>query len=127
LKRIFSGFRPVVFGRTPVNQRVANYCIRQYIGVGGPNGFQSLVQFDLTTLPARTTVAGVVNISVVNGSCTEGGVNGNNALQRARRLASGVSVAAAGDYLYVDAAAAVRSWLSETTNSAFLSRLPTIL
>src|SRR6202021_870242 len=31
-----------------------NYGNQQYMNVGGPNAFQSLLQFDLTSLPAAT-------------------------------------------------------------------------
>jgi hypothetical protein len=54
-------------------------------------------------------------------------VNGNNAPAAGATVADGVSVAATGDYLYVDATVAIQNWLSETTNSGFLSRLPTAL
>jgi hypothetical protein len=69
-----------------------NYGVQQYIAVGSANNYQSLVQFDLTTLPAGTvakatlvlfaktvTTAGTVNISTANGTWTEAGVTGNNA------------------------------------------------
>jgi hypothetical protein len=107
------------------------------VNVGGPNAAEALVQFDLTTLPAGTTSAnvakatltlfvskvgapGAVNISVANGPWTEAGVNGSSSTVPAAAVASGVPVAQANAYLYVDATAAVQAWLSGTTNSGFI-------
>ena len=114
-----------------------NYGTAATINVGGPTGAQALVQYDLTTLPAGTAsgniatatlalfvnklgAAGTVNISVANGTWTELGVNGTNAPVPAAAVASGVSVSANSQYVYVDATAAVKGWLSGTTNSGFI-------
>ncbi len=105
-----------------------NYGVQQAIDVGGSNAFQSLVQFDLSTLPASTTsakigratlvlfaktvtAAGTINISVANGSWTESAVNGINAPTAGSAVASGVSVTNSGSFVYVDATAAVQAWL----------------
>jgi Phage Tail Collar Domain/Collagen triple helix repeat (20 copies) len=114
-----------------------NYGTAATINVGGPNADKALVQFDLTTLPpgtaapdiARATLAlyvdklgeaGTINISVANGTWTELGVNGTNAPVPAASVSSGLSVSAGGAYIYVDATAAVKSWLTATTNSGFI-------
>jgi hypothetical protein len=114
-----------------------NYGTAATINVGGPNADQALTQFDLTTLPAGTTAAniakatltlfvnklgaaGTINISVANGTWTELGVNGTNAPVPGAAVASAVSVSAGSDYIYVDATAAVKSWLTSTTNSGFI-------
>jgi hypothetical protein len=105
--------------------------------VGGANSTSALMQFDLTALLAGTTAsnvskavltlfvnkvnaAGTVNISVANGTWTELGVTGNNTPAAGTSAASGVSVSTSGACLYVDATAAVQSWLNGTTNSGFL-------
>lgn len=115
----------------------SNYGTAATINAGGPNADQALVQFDLTALPAGTTAAnigkatltlfvnklgaaGTINISVANGIWTESGLNGTNAPVPAASVASGVSVSASSGYLSVDATAAVKSWLSGTTNSGFI-------
>ena len=114
-----------------------NYGTAVTINVGGPNTDQALVQFDLSTLPAGTTAAniskatlslfvnklgaaGTINVSVANGVWTEAGVNGTNAPVPATAVASGVPVLAGSEYVYVDATAAVRNWLSGTTNNGFI-------
>jgi hypothetical protein len=119
-----------------------NYGIQQTIAVGSSNAFQGLVQFDLSTLPAGTTSAniaratlvlfvktvtasGTVNISAANGAWTESGVNGNNAPTAGSAVASGVSVAAAESFLYVDATNAVKSWITTPARTtASLSSRP---
>ena len=115
----------------------SNYGSATTLNVGGASNDQALVQFDLTQLPAGTTAAsiakatlivfvtkvtaaGTVNFSVANGIWTEPGVNGNNAPVAATSVASGVAISTAGDYIAVDATAAVQSWLNGTTNSGFI-------
>ncbi len=114
-----------------------NYGSASTINVGGPAVAQALVQFDLTTLPAGTgaaniakaTLALVVNkicasckitVSVANGGWTVVGVNGTTAPVAAAAVATSVSVSTVGDYIYVDATAAVQGWLNGTTNSGFI-------
>ncbi len=115
-----------------------NYGIQQTINVGGPNAFQALAQFDLSTLPAGTTAAnvskatlvlyvktvtaaGTINVSAANGSWTENGVNGNNAPVAGAAVASGVSVSSAGGYLYLDVTNAVKSWITTPiSNNGFI-------
>ena len=114
-----------------------NYGTAATVNAGGPNADQALVQFDLSTLPAGTTAAniskatltlfvnkvgtaGTVNISVANGTWTELGVNGTNAPVPGAAVASAVAVSASSDYLYVDATAAVKNWLSGTNNNGFI-------
>jgi hypothetical protein len=116
----------------------ANFGVLQTINVGGASGFQGLVQFDLSTLPAGTTssniskatlvlfvkavnAAGTVNISTANGAWTESGVNGNNAPTAGQSVASGVAVSAMGSYLYVDATSAIQSWVTTPdSNNGFI-------
>jgi len=114
-----------------------NYGTAATINVGGPSADDALLQFDITTLPAGTAAAniakatlslfvnklgeaGTINISVANGPWTELGVNGTNAPVTAASVSSGLSVSAGGEYIYVDATAAVKSWLTATTNSGFI-------
>jgi hypothetical protein len=114
-----------------------NYGTAATVNVGGANGDQALIQFDLTTLPLGTTAAniakatltlfvnklgeeGTINISVANGSWTELGLNGTNVPAPAASVSSGLFVSAGGEYIYVDATAAVQSWLTATTNSGFI-------
>jgi hypothetical protein len=111
-----------------------NYGVQQYIAVGSANNYQSLVQFDLTTLPAGTiakatlvlfaktvTTAGTVNISTANGAWTEAGVTGNNAPGAGTTVASGVAVSTTSSYIYVDATAAAQGWVTTpSSNNGFL-------
>ncbi len=114
-----------------------NYGSAVTLNVVGSSGAQALVQFDLTTLPAGTTAAniskatlalfvnkmvtaGTVNISTANGSWTELGVNGTNTPVPLASVASGLSISAASDYIYVDATAAVQAWLNGTQNNGFI-------
>jgi hypothetical protein len=115
----------------------SNYGAAPTINVGGPNGSWALVQFDLTALPAGTTAAniaratltlfvnkigaaGTIDISVANGAWTEAGVNGNKAPAAAAAIASAASVSTGGAYLYIDATAAVKNWLTAVSNSGFI-------
>jgi len=114
-----------------------NYGTAVTTNVGGPGANRALVQFDLTTLPAGTTAAniskatlalfvntvgaaGTIDISVAGGAWSESGVNGNNVPTAGAAVASGLSVSARSQYVYVDATAAVQNWLNGTTNSGFL-------
>jgi hypothetical protein len=115
-----------------------NYGAATTINTGGPAANQALVQFDLSTLPAGITASniakatlvlfvnklgapGTVNISVANGPWTEATVSGTGAVPVAgAAIASGVAINAAGAYIYVDATAAVQSWLSGTNNNGIL-------
>ncbi len=114
-----------------------NYGSAVTLNVVGSSGAQALVQFDLTTLPAGTTAAniskatlalfvnkmvtaGTVNISTANGSWTELGVNGTNTPVPLASVATGLSISAASDYIYVDATAAVQAWLNGTQNNGFI-------
>lgn len=116
----------------------ANYGVQQNLSVSGSSAYQSLVQFSLSTLPAGTTAAsiskatlvlfartitaaGTVNISTANGSWTEAGVTGINAPTAGTAVASGVTVSTIGQFVYVDATAAVKSWITTpASNNGFL-------
>jgi hypothetical protein len=115
-----------------------NYGTAVTINVGGPNVSQALMQFDLSTLPAGTTAAniasatltlfvnklgaaGTINIDIATGAWTEAGVNGTNAPVPLLAIATNVLIATGGEYVYVDATAAVQSWLNgSTANNGFL-------
>ena len=115
-----------------------NYGIQQSIAVGGAGGFQSLVQFDLSTLPPGTlassvssatlvlftktvTTGGTINIDTAGGAWTESVVTGLTAPSPGNAVATGVTVSAAGDYVYVDATAAVQSWITTPgSNNGFI-------
>ena len=115
-----------------------NFGTATAILVGSASNAQSLVQFDLRALPAGTTgarvakatlslfvnkvaAAGTVSISVANGAWTETAVNGTTGPVAGAAVASGLSVTTASTWLYVDATAAVQSWLDGITpNSGFI-------
>lgn len=115
-----------------------NYGAAQVLNVGGGGLYQTLIQFDLSTLPAGTTSAnvsratlvlflrsvtasGTINVSTANASWTESAVNGNNAPTAGTTVASGVSTATAGSYIYVDATNAVKSWVTTPpSNNGFI-------
>ena len=123
---------------TFVGSSTVNYGALSNINVGGVSSYQGLVQFDLGSLPAGTTGAGVakatlilfvnkvgaagsVNIDVANGAWTETGVNGTNAPVPGGVVATGVPVTTAGTYVVVDATQAVQNWLDHVTlNQGFL-------
>jgi Collagen triple helix repeat (20 copies) len=134
---IFAQSAPLVQDSYVVPGNASNYGSATTLNVGGASADQALVQFDLTQLPAGTTgssiskatlimfvtklaAAGTVNFSVANGTWTESGVNGNNAPVAAASVASGVAINTGGDYVAVDATAAVQAWLNGTTNSGFI-------
>jgi hypothetical protein len=116
-----------------------NFGTASTINVGGPNSSAALVQFDLSALPSGTTAAsvvkatltvfvnkvgapGTVDISVANGPWSELTVIGTNgAPVPAAAVASGVAIATPADYVFVDATAAVKSWLSGSpSNNGFI-------
>ncbi len=108
------------------------------LNVGGAANSQALAQFDLSALPSGVTAsqvakatfflfvnklsaAGTINISVANGSWSELTVSGTTGPVAAAAVASGISVTAAGNYVYVDATTAVQNWLNgSATNSGFI-------
>ncbi len=115
----------------------ANYGSAATLNVGGTGSEAAVLQFDLSTLPTATTAAnvskavlvlfmnkvgagGAINISVAYGPWTEAAVNGSNAPVAGAAVVSGLTVPAASSFLYVDATAAVQSWLTGAANSGFL-------
>ena len=112
-----------------------NYGTATTVNVGGPNGADALVQFDLTSLPAgitganiakatltlfagKVTASGTVNVSVANGNWSEATVNGlAGGPVAGAAVASGVSMSSAGDYISVDATPAVQNWLNGIANN----------
>ena len=104
----------------------------------GSSASQGLVQFDLSALPTGLTAAqvqkaalflyvnhvnvgGTINVYVSNGSWAELTVNGTNAPAPGAVVASLVPVSSAGQYITVDATAAVQGWVTTpTTNNGFL-------
>jgi hypothetical protein len=129
---------PLVQDTYVVPGSAGNYGVAATINVGGAGTEESLVQFDLTTLPAGTTASGVakatlilyvsklttagtVSISAANGAWTESGVNGTNAPTAGAAVASGVALNTQGTFLYVDATAAVQAWLTTpSSNNGFI-------
>ena len=115
-----------------------NYGAQQTLNVGGGSGSQALVQFDLSTLPAGTIASGVskatlvlfartvltagtIGVSTASGAWTEAAVNGNNSPSAGTAVATGVAAASSGVYIYVDATAAVQSWLTTPSgNNGFI-------
>ena len=110
-----------------------------YLQVGGAGNDQSLVQFDLTTLPAGITSANVskatlvifaktvaapgsVNIATANGSWTETGVTGQNTPSIGSAVATSIPVTSSNQYVYVDATSAVQAWVTTppTSNNGFI-------
>jgi hypothetical protein len=96
------------------------------------------IQFNLASIPSGTTVsqatlkiyvnavttAGSFNVDYVNGSWSEGTIDGNNAPPLGSTIASGVAVTTAdkNQYILVDVTSAVQAWLSgsETNNGIAL-------
>ena len=134
---VFAQGAPLVQDSYVVHGSGTNYGSATTLNVGGASNDQALVQFDLTQLPAGTTgssiskatlivfatkltAAGSVNFSVANGTWTQSGINGTNAPAEAASVASGVAINNGGDYIAVDATAAVQAWLNGTTNSGFI-------
>ena len=115
-----------------------NFGTATTLNVGGAANSQALAQFDLSSLPSGVTAsqvakatfflfvnklsaAGTINISVANGSWSELTVSGTAGPVAAAAVASGISVTAAGNYVYVDATTAVQNWLNgSATNSGFI-------
>jgi hypothetical protein len=134
---IFAQSVPLVQDSWVIPQNGANYGNAQILNVGGAAAAQSLLQFDLTLLPAGISGAGVskaflllfvktlskpgnVNVSVAAGAWFESSVTGNNAPSSGIPVAGNVPVGPAGSYVGVDVTQAVRNWLSETANNGFL-------
>ena len=105
--------------------------------VGGPSKFQSLVQFDLSTLPAGTTAAQISNASLrlfaktvgtpssidiysANSAWTESTVNGVNFPSAGTLIAQAVPVPAANSYIVIDVTAQVQAWLNGAPNDGLL-------
>ena len=115
-----------------------NFGTATTLNVGGAANSQALAQFDLGSLPSGVTAsqvakatfalfvnklsaAGTINISVANGPWSELTVSGTAGPVASAAVASGISVTAAGNYIYVDATAAVQNWLNgSATNSGFI-------
>ncbi len=115
-----------------------NFGTATTLNVGGAANSQALAQFDLGSLPSGVTAsqvakatfalfvnklaaAGTINISVANGPWSELTVSGTAGPVAAAAVASGISVTSAGNYIYVDATAAVQNWLNgSATNSGFI-------
>ena len=116
-----------------------NFGTATTINAGGVTGAQSLVQFDLTALPAGTTgvniakatltlfvnkvaAGGTVNVSETNGLWSEGTVNGGPGTPvPGLAVASGVVVVTPSSYIYVDATQAVQDWLNGVSiNNGFI-------
>jgi len=93
----------------------------------------TLIQFDLSSLPAGTTAsqigaaslkiylnrvntAGTINIAAVTSAWTEYGVTFNNQPSYGSAVASGVSVSQAQQFIVVDVTAQVQSWLNGAQN-----------
>ncbi len=113
----------------------ANFGAAQNLVVGGGAGYQGIVKFDLSTVPAGATVSkatlilfvktvtagGNLNFSKANGAWVESTVNGTtNTTVSGGAVASGIPVSTAGTYVYVDATAAVAGWLATpSSNNGF--------
>ena len=115
-----------------VPSSVINYGAAATINVGGPNGAQALVQFDLSALTAGSTVskatlvlfvnklgaAGSINVAeATNVAWSETTVNGLNAPSASTSIASLVPVATGSEYISVDVTQAVNDWLSGAVNN----------
>ena len=115
-----------------------NYGVAAGLQVGGAGNDQSLVQFDITTLPVGVTAAnvakatlvlftrtvttgGTVNIYAANGPWTETTVTGQNSPSIGATVASSVGVNFANQYFYADVTSAVQSWVAGTlANNGFI-------
>ena len=107
------------------------------LNVGGVGPYQSLVQFDLSALPAGTTSANVskaklvvfvnnigtpgsIAVNTAVGAWAEGTVNGSTAPALGMTVANAVPVNTAGVYIVIDATAAVKAWLHGTPNQGLI-------
>jgi hypothetical protein len=116
-----------------------NYGGAPTMNVVSTTGAQSLVQFDLSVLPAgitgnnvaKATLAlfankvaanGSLNVSVANGSWSELAVSGlNTPPSVGASVANGVLVSTANQYVYVDATLAVQNWVNGVAaNNGFI-------
>jgi len=121
-----------------VPQSATNYGSATTINVGGTNGAEALVQFDLSTLgtgvssaniahatltlfASKVGTSGSVNIAVANGPWSEATVSGTNAPPMpGGAVQSGVPITTPDSYVYVDATTAVQSWLNGSPNDGFI-------
>jgi len=114
-----------------------NFGASPYVNVGGPSGFQGLLQFDLAALPPGTTAAnissaslrlfvsrigtaGTIDIYSAASSWNESTVNGTAPPTPLSLVAAGVSVSVAGTYLSIPITSQVQSWLNGAPNNGFL-------
>ncbi len=107
-----------------------NYGAATTINVGGSTAAEALVQFDLTALPANTTVvnvakatltlfvsklgaAGAVNIAEASGIWAEATLSGTSGTPSpGAAAATNINVGTSNEYIYVDVTQAVKDWLS---------------
>ena len=115
-----------------------NFGATPSVNVGGPSGFQGLLQFDLSTLPPGTTAAnvssaslrlfvsrigtaGTIDIYSAASPWTESTVNGTAGFPAPLSLLAGsVSVSVAGTYLSIPVTNQVKRWLTGDANNGFL-------
>jgi hypothetical protein len=114
----------------------ANYGAAQALELGTTSNYQTLFQFDLSTLPAGTTAGNVSSATLVlfvrsgsggsftvataNGSWTESGLNGNNAPTAGTTVGT---VTPTGSYVEtsLDATSAVKGWITTpASNNGFI-------
>lgn len=116
---------------------ITNFGGNPSINVGGPNGFQGLLQFDLSFLPAGTTpgmvsnailrlyvsrigVAGSIDVYAAGSAWSESTVQGANAPVPGSLVAGPISVAMPNTYVDIPVTSQVLSWLSGNPNNGFL-------
>jgi Collagen triple helix repeat (20 copies) len=115
----------------------ANYGSVAVVHLGGDNGFQGLLEFDLGTLPAGTTAASVssaylrvyvdqvlgpgsISVNAPTGAWTESTVTGTSGVGVGSYVAGPVPVPAAGAYLSIPVTAQVQAWLLGAPNYGFI-------
>jgi hypothetical protein len=107
------------------------------VNVGGVNGFQGLLQFDLTTLPPGTTAAsvssaylklyvnkigaaGAITVNVATNPWSEGTVTGLSGVGVGAFVAGPISVNVANAFILIPVTAQVQAWLTGAPNNGLI-------
>jgi hypothetical protein len=127
---------PIVGDSYFATGNVTNHGAEAVITIGGTTGYEGVIQFNLSTLPAGITstmiskatltlfaglgASGTINITTANGAWTESSVTGKNYPVAGAAVANGITVTPE-EFVPVDVTAAVQKWLSgQLVNYGFL-------
>lgn len=117
----------------------SNFGSNPTVNVGGSNGFQGLLQFDLSFLPPLATagnisnatlrlyvnrvgVAGSIDVLAASAPWTELTVSGSNAPAAGALIAGSINVSTPNTYISIPVTSQVIAWLSGSPNHGFLLR-----